>query len=333
MSGWWRPFLLLVLFAAALPACAHEARPGYLDLREGARGEYDATWKQPANGDYAIRMGPQFPESCRISAGRRDTLLPGALISHFHVSCSGGLQGKTVVIAGLETTLTDVLVRLRRGDGTEEAHLARPMANAVTFGGGGLLARAAIYLLLGVQHILMGLDHLLFVLGLILIVRDRWVLLKTITAFTVAHSLTLAAATLGWASVPAPPLNFCIALSIGFLGPEIIRAGRGGASLALRRPWLVAFTFGLLHGFGFASGLIAMGLPHAEVPFALLLFNVGVELGQLAFVALILALIRAFRLMELRWPAPLGQAPAYIVGTLGALWTVQRFAVFLGGVT
>jgi len=167
-------------------------------------------------------------------------------------------------------------------------------------------------------------------LGLLLIVQSRWKLLETISAFTVAHSITLTGATLGLVSVPAPPLNAAIALSILFLGPEILRAREGGTSLTIRWPWLIAFTFGLLHGFGFASGLTAMGLPRVEIPLALLLFNCGVEIGQLAFVALILSLERAFRLMEIRWPQPVALLPAYIVGVLGAFWTIQRLFIFIG---
>jgi hypothetical protein len=145
-----------------------------------------------------------------------------------------------------------------------------------------------------------------------------------------AHSITLAAATFGWATVPMQPLNTSIALSILFLGPEIMRARAGETSLTIRKPWLVAFAFGLLHGFGFATGLASMGLPRGEIPLALLLFNIGVEIGQLAFVLMILALERAFRLMEMRWPKPVAQAPAYIVGVLGAFWTLQRLAIYLG---
>ena len=176
----------------------------------------------------------------------------------------------------------------------------------------------------------MGIDHLLFVLGLLLIVHDRWMLLKTITAFTVAHSLTLAVATLGYASAPLLPLNAAIALSILCLGPEIVRAGRGDTSLTLRHPWVVAFAFGLLHGFGFASGLMTMGLPRAEIPIALLLFNLGVEAGQMLFVLLIVLLARAFRTLELRWPRWVEAVPAYTVGTLGACWTLQRTVLLCG---
>ena len=174
-------------------------------------------------------------------------------------------------------------------------------------------------------------DHLLFVLGLLLIVKDRFMLVKTVSAFTVAHSITLAIATLGYASVPAPPLNAAIALSILFLGAEIVRSWRGGTSLTIRQPWVVAFAFGLLHGFGFASGLTTMGLPRAEIPLALLCFNAGVEAGQLLFVVLVLLLERAFRVLEVRWPRVIEALPAYTVGSLGAYWTIQRVVVLLGG--
>jgi hypothetical protein len=328
-----RPFLALLalLFWPAI-AQAHEARPGYLEMNETAHGEYDVLWKQPANGDYALRMDPVFPADCRLAGADNRKLLPGAMLTRFHLACRDGLDGKPIAIAGLEMTLTDVLVRLHKLDGREETHLARATDTTVTIGGGGGgWARAGTYLRLGVQHIALGIDHLLFVLGLLLIVRDRWTLLKTISAFTIAHSLTLAAATFGIASVPGQPLNAAIALSILFLGVEVVRTNRGEDSLTARKPWLVAFVFGLLHGFGFATGLTAMGLPRAEIPQALLLFNLGVEIGQLAFVAIILGLGRAFRLMEIAWPRPVAALPAFTVGIAGAFWSWQRLAIFFGG--
>ncbi|HZL69920.1 MAG TPA: HupE/UreJ family protein, partial [Candidatus Limnocylindrales bacterium] len=187
------------------------------------------------------------------------------------------------------------------------------------------------FIVQGIRHILFGADHMLFVLGLLLIVKDRWMLLKTITAFTVAHSITLAIATLGYAQAPVLPLNAAIALSILFLGPEIVRSWRGETSFTIRHPWVVAFAFGLLHGFGFASALTSAGLPKAELPVALLSFNVGVEIGQLSFVALILSLERAFRILEVRWPRWAEALPGYTVGSLGAFWTVQRLAIMFGG--
>jgi hydrogenase/urease accessory protein HupE len=188
------------------------------------------------------------------------------------------------------------------------------------------------YLQLGFEHILTGIDHLMFVLGLLLIVQDRWMLIKTVTAFTVAHSITLAIAMLGGANMPVPIVNAEIALSILFLGPEIVRVWRGQTSFTIRHPWIVAFAFGLLHGFGFASGLSSLGLPKGDLVLALLLFNMGVETGQLLFVMLILWLERAFHILKIRWPRLLEMIPAYAVGSFGALWTIQQVYILFGGV-
>jgi hypothetical protein len=255
-----------------------------------------------------------------------------AVVIRNRIHCNGGLQGRVIAIAGLEATLTDVLVRVHYANGVEETHLLRPTTPSVTLRGTpGKGARVFSYLRLGIEHILLGVDHLLFVLGLLLIVASRWMLLKTVSAFTVAHSLTLAIATLGYARAPAASLNAAVALSILFLGPEIVRKWHGGTSLTIRHPWAVAFVFGLLHGFGFASGLTAMGLPHNEIPLALLLFNVGVEIGQVCFVALVLLLERSFQVLEIRWPRLVELFPGYVVGSLGAYWAIQRTVMLLGG--
>jgi hypothetical protein len=327
-----RPLATALLLSLAAPAAAHEARPGFLELREGAPGTYALLWKRPTGNEAELAMAPLVPEGCRLVAADRQQFTPGAVLSRGTLSCPDGLAGKRIVVAGLETTVSDVLVRVHHADGRLESHLVRPATPAVTLGGAtSAAARALGYVQLGTQHILLGVDHLLFVLGLLLIVGGRWPLVKTITAFTVAHSITLAIATLGYASAPLPPLNAAIALSILFLGPEIVRRWRGEPSLTLRHPWVVAFAFGLLHGFGFASGLSAMGLPRHEIPLALLLFNVGVELGQVGFVALVVLLERAFRVLELRWPLAVQRLPGYAVGTLGAYWTIQRTALLLAG--
>jgi hydrogenase/urease accessory protein HupE len=186
------------------------------------------------------------------------------------------------------------------------------------------------FLKLGVEHIWLGADHLLFVFGLLILVQSRWMLLKTITAFTVAHSITLGLATFGYAHLPGPLLNAAIALSILILGVEILRSGRGKTSVTILYPWIVAFAFGLLHGFGFASGLSALGLPAASIPLALVMFNLGVEIGQLSFVLLVLLLERSFRQLEIRWPHWVQALPGYTVGSLGAFWTIQRAAMLLG---
>jgi hydrogenase/urease accessory protein HupE len=249
------------------------------------------------------------------------------------VNCGpDGLAGKTISIDGLSVTITDVLVRVLHAKGQSQTVLLKPHSSTFKVLGAQPWTQLVMsYLSLGIKHILMGVDHLLFVLGLLLIVHNRWMLIKTITSFTVAHSITLGIATLGYASAPVPPLNAAIALSILFLGPEIVRSWRGETSFTIRHPWVVAFAFGLLHGFGFASGLNTIGLPQAEIPVALLLFNVGVEFGQIAFVVLILLLERSFRILEILWPRWVKMAPGYAVGSLGAYWFIQRTVVLVGG--
>jgi hydrogenase/urease accessory protein HupE len=322
----------LALFLAGSAAFAHEVRPGFLELRESAPGTYAFLWKRPSGGEAEISIWPVIPDGCRLATRDRQRPTPGAVVVRGTLECADGLAGRTIAIAGLSTTITDVLVRVHHADGRLESHLLRPATPAVTLGAATTKAQRALgYLQLGVQHILLGVDHLLFVLGLLLIVKDRWMLAKTITSFTLAHSLTLGIATLGYASAPLPPLNAAIALSILFLGPEIVRAWRGETSFTLRHPWVVAFAFGLLHGFGFASGLAAMGLPPAEIPLALLLFNVGVELGQLGFVLLVILLERSFRVLELRFARVVLRLPGYAVGSLGAYWTIERTLALVAG--
>jgi hydrogenase/urease accessory protein HupE len=320
--------LALALVAAA--AAAHEVRPGFLELRETGPQTYSLLWKKPTGGEIEIFIAPVMPPECRLQTAGRQQLTPGAVVVRGTLRCPGGLGGKTIAIDGLRTTITDVLLRVHHADGRLESHLLKPASPSVTLGATTTgWQRAGSYLRLGVEHILLGVDHLLFVLGLLLIVQGRWTLVKTITAFTLAHSITLAVATLGYASAPLPPLNAAIALSILFLGPEIVRRWRGETSFTIRHPWVVAFAFGLLHGFGFASGLTSLGLPPAEIPLALLLFNVGVEIGQLAFIVLIVLLERSFRVLEVHWPAFAERLPGYVVGTLGAYWTIQRTLVLL----
>jgi len=322
--------VMLALQLAASGACAHETRPGYLELRETSGGSYDLLWKRPAGGEVEIRIAPAVPQGCSFDGGEGVQLTPGAVVVRGTLNCSDGLAGKTLSITGLQATITDVLVRIEHADGRVESHLLKPMTPAVELGAASTgWQRAGSYLRLGIEHILLGVDHLLCVLGLMLLVANGWMLVKTITAFTVAHSITLALATLGYASAPAAPLNAAIALSIFFLAVEVVRHRRGGTSLSIRHPWLIAFAFGLLHGFGFASGLTTMGLPQAEIPLALLLFNVGVEIGQLAFVLLVLGLVRAFDVLELRWPRVATWLPVYAIGSLGAFWTIQRTMMLL----
>ena len=330
----WLAAMAALVVLASTSAAAHELQPGFLELRESSPGRYDVLWKLPSLGSTDVRMPivPVFPQTCRPLDDARADRAGSAWIFTSSLQCEGGLAGQTVGIEGLEAFTTDVLVRLQHADGRVETHVLKPVQPSVTLRRAGDAQRgASVYLNLGIEHILLGVDHLLFVLGLLLIVRDRWMLVKTVTAFTVAHSITLAVATFGVASVAPAPLNAAIALSILFLGPEIVRTWRGETSFTIRHPWVVAFAFGLLHGFGFASGLAALGLPKGEIPLALLLFNAGVEVGQLAFVVVVLLLERAFRLLHIHWPAFAARLPGYVVGTLGAFWTIQRIVILFKG--
>jgi hydrogenase/urease accessory protein HupE len=321
-----------VLLALSPPARAHELRPGFLEAHETSPGTYDFLWKKPSGGEVEISIAPVVPDGCQLRAAGGQQLTPGALLVRGTLTCDGGLAGRTIVIDGLASTVTDVIVRVHHLDGRLESHLLKPNDAQVTLGAATTgWQRSIAYLRLGLEHILLGADHLLFVLGLVLIVAGRWMLVKTVTSFTVAHSITLGVATLGYASAPLPPLNAAIALSILFLGPEIVRRWRGESSVTIRHPWLVAFAFGLLHGFGFASGLTTLGLPQSEIPLSLLLFNIGVEAGQLSFVGLVLLLGRAFSTLEIGWPRLVQALPGYTIGALGAYWTIQRTLVLIGG--
>ena len=323
-------FVVAVLSWAATGADAHEVRPGYLQVQESSEDRFDVTWKVPANGEYRLSLYVRLPKEC-TGAPDQGSFAGGAFIERWQAKCPGGLVGRTISIEGLSATRTDVLARVERLDGTTQTVRLTPESTSFEVTASpGRIEVAKTYFVIGVEHILLGVDHLLFVLGLMLIVANRWMLVKTITAFTVAHSITLAIATLGYASAPVLPLNAAIALSILFLGPEIVRAWRGQTSFTIRHPWVVAFVFGLLHGFGFASGLSEIGLPQKDVPMALLFFNVGVEVGQLAFVLLVVMLERAFRVLEIRWPRWVHLLPGYAVGSLGAFWTLQRTLMMLG---
>jgi hypothetical protein len=328
--------LRALLFAAMalmpLASFAHEARPAYLEIKETAPGQFSVLWRTPVLAGMRLPLALQMPEGVRnVKPPEVDELADSLVERRWIDAGPNGLAGKRIEITGLKLTITDALVRLEFLDGRTIQAIARPSQPWVEIAASQSRWEVmGTYVVEGIRHILFGADHLLFVLGLLLIVRSGWMLVKTITAFTVAHSITLAVATLGYASAPALPLNAAIALSILFLGPEIVRVWRGETSFTIRHPWVVAFAFGLLHGFGFATAMTSAGLPRQELPLALLSFNVGVELGQLGFVALILAMERSFRVLEVRWPRWVRALPGYTVGTLGAFWTIQRVALLIG---
>jgi hydrogenase/urease accessory protein HupE len=309
---------------------ADEIRPAYLELREVAPGEFSVLWQTPIVGDARLALEPEFSgDTSPLSPATTQTIAGNAVATW--TLRAPALRGQTLRIRGLEKTVTDVLTRIAFLDGTVAINVLQPSApTLVVPERQSVIVLARNYIFYGIQHIVFGLDHLLFVLGLLLIVADRWTLVKTVTSFTVAHSITLAVATLGFAHAPVEPLNAAIALSILFLGPEIARIWRGESSLTIRRPWLVAFIFGLLHGFGFAGALAGAGLPRQDLAVALLTFNIGVEIGQIAFVLLVVLLERSFRQLEIRWSPWLARAPGYLIGSAGAFWTIQRTAILLG---
>jgi hydrogenase/urease accessory protein HupE len=331
--------VLLWLAAAMLPVVhAHEVRPGYLEIRQVDTEAFDVLWKVPARGEYRLRLHARLPADCK-GAASHGNFVGAAFVERWRAQCPGGLVGKTIDIEGLSATRTDVLARIEWADGTSQAvRLTPEQTSFVAKAAPGSLEVAKTYFVLGVEHILLGIDHLLFVLGLLFLVGNWKRLVGTVTAFTVAHSITLAAATLGWVHVPQAPIEATIALSIMFVAAEVIRGAHGEPRLATRAPWIVAFVFGLLHGFGFAGALREVGLPQTDVPLALLFFNLGVEAGQLLFIAAVVAVFSLLtRLLRGRGSTAHGpwhsetliRTPvAYAIGTLAAFWTLQRVLGF-----
>ena len=324
--------LVLAMIFAPVLAHAHETRPAYLRIQEIAPGRFSVLWRTPAVGGVPLSIVLQLPDGItNLKPPLIQTLADSRVERRWIDTGRGGLAGRRMELLGLQYTITDVLVRVELLDGRSWTTIVRPSRPWLEIAASQSSWQVAwTYVVEGIRHILLGPDHLLFVLGLMLIVQGRMMLLKTITAFTAAHSITLAIATLGYASLPLPPLEAAIALSILFLGPEIVRRQRGETSLTIRYPWVIAFLFGLLHGFGFASGLSLAGIPRADIPVALFFFNVGVELGQLVFVFTALALAKSFRVLNVRWPRWATALPGYVVGSLGAFWVIQRTVIVLG---
>jgi len=322
-------FLLAFAFLPSL-AGAHEMRPGYLEIKESSQDTYDVLWKVPALGDN-MRLGLylRFADDVDMVNEPVVGFLGSAYIQRMRIRREGGLTGSLVTIDGLDTTFTDVLLRLERADGSEITHRLTPAAPSYVIEaepGRGQVAWT--YFVLGVEHILSGIDHLFFVLALLMVVAGWRKLIGTITAFTVAHSITLALAALGFVHVPGPPVEAVIALSIVFVAAEIIRGRQGNPGLTARLPWIVAFTFGLLHGFGFAGALTEIGLPQSAIPLALFTFNVGVEAGQLLFVGAVLVLYSVARRIQPTPPEWAWRIPTYAIGGVAAYWMIDRVVGF-----
>jgi hypothetical protein len=324
--------LLSVFLAASLAADAeaHRLQPAYLEIQEQPGGKFSVLWKRPLVGGIPMNIHPQLPSNCSNRTEPAVHPLQSATLERWIVDCgSGGMTDKTIVIAGLPSTQTDTLLRLQLNDGSTHTTVLRPEAPSFLVPPQATRSGTArSYLLLGIEHILGGFDHLLFVLGLLLIVRSTMLLVKTITSFTLAHSVTLAMAALGFVHVPQAPVEAVIALSILFLATELSKQKKGAVGLTARHPWLIALCFGLLHGFGFAGALTEVGLPQTDIPLALLFFNVGVEVGQLMFVAAVLMVAWLVRKMKFSRPVWVEQMPAYAIGALAAFWFIQRTVSF-----
>lgn len=314
---------IFVALASALPAAAHMTELAVLRITETSEGIYKVAWELKPNTDRGEGLEPVFPPHC--------------IYAEPNLDCGTKRLSGPLGFEGIGTDQSAAMFKIRDLGGNTQVHTVTPVQPFVDVapsfnpdGWSGKLSIASSYLAIGVDHILKGVDHLLFVLGLIWIARGSWMLLKTITAFTLAHTVTLVAVTFGWVGVPEAFVNTMIALSIVFIGVEVLKAHEGQQTLTLRFPWAVSIFFGLLHGFGFANALTALGLPEQSVPLALLSFNLGVELGQIAFVLVILALAWSYRVMRIRWPVGIQAVPAYGIGGIAAFWFFDRAANLLG---
>ena len=326
--------LILVVVAGFLQvAQAHESRPAYLEINETIPGRYDVLWRTPLNAGMPLPIVLKFPDGVDNVREPATRELPDSLVERRIIKVTDSLAGKRINFVGLQATITDVLVRVKTVDGQESTTLVHPSQPWFELSAApSKLHVAGAYLRLGIEHIWSGIDHLLFILALMILVKGTRRLVATVTAFTVAHSITLAGATLGLVRVPQQPVEACIALSIVFVACEIVHARQGWQGWTERWPWIVAFTFGLLHGFGFAGALNAVGLPQTAIPVALLFFNVGVEIGQLLFIAAILSIMALARWLSERaaipQPAWAWRIAPYSIGGVAAFWMVQRIAAF-----
>ncbi len=326
--------VVALFLSAVVPGRADEFKPAYLQLTQVDQDTYDVLWKIPAiDESTTLKVKPQFPDGTEALTKVRGTFSRGVTVQRWRIRVPHGLDGQAVIFSHLSETRIDVLARLVRLNGSVQLERILPVRpRFVAKPSPGSLEVVETYTVLGIEHILTGFDHLLYVLGMLILVGGWRRIVATMSAFTATHSLTLTAAALGWVHVPQPPVEACIALSILFVAREIVQVHRGRPSITARWPWVVSFTFGLMHGFGFAGALAEVGLPQSSIPTALLFFNVGVEIGQLLFVAAVLAVIavgrRAAQRVRLPQPDWLWRVAPYAIGALASFWLVERVAAF-----
>ena len=317
--------LVALVAVAAAPIAAHEVRPAYLQLEETDPGVFSVLWKQPVLQDRRLPIDPRFPEECAALSPVLREVTGAALLQTWTIRCP--LREGGIHISGLSRTITDVMVEVSRLDGEQSTHLLRPEAPSLDLSDPA--PPVAAYLTLGVEHLVFGIDHVLFVIGLVLFIPSRWALLKTITAFTLAHSITLALSVLELVRLPQGPVEAVIALSILFLARELALPEERRSALTRGRPWIMALLFGLLHGFGFAGALADIGLPRDQLALSLFLFNVGIELGQILVIAVLLLLLWVAR----RIAGNIGVAErvfVYGMGSMAAFWTFDRILPVFG---
>ena len=323
-------FILVIIGVCPPTLSAHEMRPAYLQLHQTGPDTYDVFWKVPALDDtMRLSLDVKLPQTCTDLKPQRGFFADNAYTEQWSIKCHGGLAGSTISIEGLTATLTDVLVRVERLDGSSQ--VTRVMSSSPSFVVEAMprpFEVARTYLMLGIEHILTGVDHLLFVSGLLLLVSGVRRLLLTVSAFTLSHTVTLTLATLGFVHVPPAPVEAVIALSILFVAWEVLRKDTNPNGLAQRKPWLVAFSFGLLHGLGFAGGLSAAGLPTAHIPLALGFFSAGVEVGHFSFVGAALLIIAALKRWTPRLPSWSWRVAPYAIGSCASFWLILRLAAF-----
>ena len=323
--------VLLFLGLVPLTAYTHEVRPAYMEITEHADGSIQARWRQPIMGDYTIAISPVLSSGWLDGDPQQVYTTDTSLIKTWTVASPGqDLAGQTLWIRGLDRTITDTLVRIEFADGRVVSRLLRAARPKMLIPADSHTALALPqYLELGIRHIWSGPDHLLYILGLILLIGSFRSLVTTISAFTLAHSITLACSALGLVHLQPAPVEAVIALSIVYVAVEVIRLRHGQASLAGRAPWLIAMVFGLLHGFGFASALRQIGLPENSMLGALFLFNVGIEIGQLMFLVLVVGTLTMLQNKLPRLQAQVLNVAPYCIGSMASFWLVQRLAVIL----
>ncbi len=323
--------IIMALCFALLSRQAHadELRPAYIELNQISEAQWDIVWKASAQSPLA-QGHIILPENCEQTTKPIQKLELSNQITRFTINCSSPIYGQSIGLRGLEFSNSDALVRIAALNRDIQTIRLTPNDNMalITAPSQGIITNvASSYLALGFEHILEGYDHLLFVLALVLLIpsfkRAAW----TITAFTLAHSITLIGTTLGYFALPSQPVEAIIALSIIFLALEIVQILRKQSNtprLSERYPWIIAFLFGLLHGFGFAGALAEIGLPQNDMPLALLTFNLGVELGQLLIVIIAIALLHIIERYKTSLIIPIKYGLAYTIGIIATYWFLER---------